>query len=183
MPASGCPRRGPVADVAARSARAALAALLLASCVLVACGNGNSPRLNHLVIATGPEGSVYHALGLALATVAKDRWGVNARAENTAASVENLRLLADGRADAAFTTVDVAASAVQGDAPFFSALPIVALAGLYEDYLHVVVRADSRVQRISDLRGLRVSTGPVGAGTGVVAARVLEAAGLNIYLI
>jgi TRAP transporter TAXI family solute receptor len=139
--------------------------------------------MNQFVIATGPDGSVYDALGRALASVAKRRWGVAAQVQTTAASVENLRLVAEGRADIAFATVDAAAAAVQGDTPFSSALPIVALAGTYDDYLHVVVRGDSRIDQIGDLNGRAVSTGPPGAGTEIVAARVLEAGGFGIQRI
>jgi TRAP transporter TAXI family solute receptor len=139
-----------------------------------------APGLSRFVIATGPPGSVYDALGTAIARVAKDRWGVDARVQTTAASVENLRMVADGRADIAFATVDAAAAAVQGDAPFSSALPVVALAGTYDDYLHVVVRGDSEIWQIGDLNSLVVSTGPPAAGTDLVAARILEAGGLGI---
>jgi uncharacterized protein len=139
-----------------------------------------APGMSRFVIATGPAGSVYDALGAALARVAKERWDVDARVQTTAASVENLRMVADGRADIAFATVDAAAAAVQGDAPFSSALPVVALAGTYDDYLHVVVRGDSEIWQIGDLNSLVVSTGPAAAGTDLVAARVLEAGGLGI---
>jgi TRAP transporter TAXI family solute receptor len=159
--------------------RAAIVLVLLAGS-LVACGSDRAPRMDHFVIATGPSGSVYDMLGQALARVAKRRWGVDARVQTTAASVENLRLVAEGRADIAFTTVDAAAAAVQGDAPFTSALPVVALAGLYDDYLHVVVRGDSEIGQIGDLKGLVVSTGPIGSGTDIVAARVLLAGGSGI---
>jgi TRAP transporter TAXI family solute receptor len=167
-----------------RWTRVAVVALLLAGGAVaggtVACGSDRAPHLDRFVIATGPAGSVYDALGQALARVAKQRWGVDARAQTTAASVENLRLVAEGRADIAFATVDAAAAAVQGDAPFSSALPVVALAGLYDDYLHVVVRGDSGIGQIGDLNGRVVSTGPPGSGTDIVAARVLEAGGFGI---
>jgi TRAP transporter TAXI family solute receptor len=161
-------------------ARAGTVAILLAGCAVVACGSDRSPPPDRFVIATGPAGSVDDSLGHALAKVAKRKWGVDARVATTAASVENLRLVAKGSADVAFATVDASVAAMQGDAPFDSALPIVALAGLYDDYLHVVVRADSRIEQVGDLNGLVVSTGPLGAGTGIVVARVLEAAGLGI---
>jgi TRAP transporter TAXI family solute receptor len=161
---------------------AGIAALVLVvtGVVVMACDRDRAPGMSRFVIATGPDGSVYDALGEALARVAKDRWGVDARVQSTAASVENLRMVADGRADIAFATVDAAAAAVQGDAPFSSALPVVAIAGTYDDYLHIVVRGDSEIWQVGDLNSLVVSTGPPAAGTDLVAARVLEAGGLGI---
>jgi TRAP transporter TAXI family solute receptor len=162
---------------------AGIAALVLAVVgivVVIVYDRDRAPGMSRFVIATGPDGSVYDALGRALVGVAKDRWGVDARVQTTAASVENLRMVADGRADIAFATVDAAAAAVRGDAPFSSALPVVALAGTYDDYLHVVVRGDSEIWQIGDLNSLVVSTGPPAAGIDLVAARVLEAGGLGI---
>jgi hypothetical protein len=134
------------------------------------------PPLDRLVIAAGQPGEVYHALGQALADTAADRWSVEVEVLRTAASADNLRLVGEGRADLGLATVDLAAMAMQGDAPFL-ALPIVTVARLYEDHLQIVVRADSGLRQVGDLAGLRVSTGLPGSGTEVVAARVLEAHG------
>jgi hypothetical protein len=160
---------------------AAAATVLVAALPVAACDRTEPAPVDRLVIATGADDSVYDRLGRALVSVARDRWGVDARVRATAGSVENLRLVAAGEVDVAFTTVDVAAAAVHGDHPFDSAASIVALAGLYDDYLHVVVRADSDITQISDLSGLTMSAGPAESGTDIVAARILEAAGHGIH--
>jgi TRAP transporter TAXI family solute receptor len=81
----------------------------------------------------------------------------------------------DGPADLAFTTVDVAAAAQQGDPPFSVARPIAALASLYDDYLHIVVRKDAGIDRLVDLAGRKVSTGPLNSAVDILAARLLNA--------
>ncbi|MCW2918436.1 MAG: hypothetical protein JWN52_6504 [Actinomycetia bacterium] len=158
---------------------AAVSALVLAGTTAFGCG-GSSPPVTDLVIATGGNGGVYHALGDAYAAAARDRWSAKVEVLTTAASVENLRLLAEGRADVAFATVDSAALAVNGAAPFSRALPIVALAGLYDDYLQIVASADGPIRKIGDLLRRRVSTGSAGSGTEIVAARVLAAARIDV---
>ncbi|MFG1998779.1 TAXI family TRAP transporter solute-binding subunit [Spirillospora sp. NPDC048911] len=156
-----------------------LAVLVLTGLAGFASGASSAP-VSRLVIATGGEGGVYHALGTAFAGAVRRRWSADTAVLTTAASVENLRLIADGRAHVGFATVDSAALAVNGEGPFAHALPIVALAGLYDDYLQIVVSADGPIHEIADLRGRRVSTGSAGSGTEIVAARVMEAAGLGL---
>jgi uncharacterized protein len=161
------------------------AALVTVAAVLVAAGAAGchgdpDAGLNHLVIATGEQGDVDALLGQALARAAKDRLSSDARVLTTAGSLDNLRMVAEGRADVGFATVDTVKLALDGDAPFTSALPLVTLARLYDDYLHIVLPADSRVGQVSDLAGLRVSIGAPGSGTDVVVSRVLEAAGHDL---
>lgn len=52
-------------------------------------------------------------------------------------------------------------------------MKIMALARLYDDYLQIVVRADSDLRRISDLAGRRVSIGAKRSGTALQARRIL----------
>jgi TRAP transporter TAXI family solute receptor len=155
---------------------AVVAALL--SCV-TACGE----RAAHpwrLVIATGGQGAVYYAYGQGLARVARAHLpGAEPQVISTAASVQNLRLVADGRADVAFTLADSAALAFDGKPPFTAREPVVALARLYENYTHLVVAADSPIHRLPDLRGRVVSVGASGSGTELIATRLLTAAGVD----
>ena len=141
------------------------------------CGEETAP-VERLVIATGSTGGVYHALGAALGAVARERWGVPVTVLTTGADVDNLNLLASGRAHVGFSTVDTAALALAGAAPFRGRLAVAALAGLYDDYMQVVVRADKPVSTVGELAGYRVSTGSAGSGTEIIAGRLLAAAGV-----
>lgn len=154
-----------------------LAALMLAV-TIGGCGADPAP-VDRLTIAAGTADSVYHKLGEALAAVATQRWSIPAQVLPSAESAQNLSLVAEGSADLGFATIDVCALALQGDPPFRNAMPIAALAGVYEDYLHVVVRADSDIGGVRELVGRKVSTGPAGSSTDVVAIRVIRAAGLS----
>lgn len=153
-----------------------LVTLALAGCSAAPPG-ATTQRLS---IATGGTGGVYYVYGGALAQVlSRNLDGVEATAEVTAASVENLNFLAQGTADLAFSLADTAADATAGRGRFRTALPVVALASLYDNVTHVVVRADSPARSIADLRGTRVSLGSPNSGTEVIADRVLRAAGLD----
>ena len=107
---------------------------------------------------------------------------VEATAEVTAASVDNLKFLQQGTSDIAFTMADTAQDAAQAKDAFasFGAVPARTLAVLYASYVHLVTTADSAITRVADLRGRTVSTGAAGSGTAVLAERILAAAGLSL---
>ena len=152
----------------------------LVSIALVACSNGGADS-RFLSIATGGTGGVYYPYGGGVAKILNENLpGVRATAEVTAASVDNLKLIRDGRADVAFTLADTLADAVKG-AGAFQDRPVNAasIAVLYSNYTHLVVLGSSGIQSVPDLRGKVVSTGSPGSGTEVIAFRVLRAAGLD----
>lgn len=141
------------------------------------CGGPDPP--DRLLIATGNPGGVYYALGGALAEAARRDWGARAENVETAASVENVRLLAAGEVDVAIVVADVAAAAVEGSPPFEAPVQLAALCRLHDDYVQLVVRDDSAVTRLVDLRGARISTGSEDSGTEMLADRILRAGGLD----
>jgi hypothetical protein len=147
----------------------------------LACGDSRTPGARFLSVATGGTGGVYYPYGGGLAKVLNENLpGVRATAEVTAASVDNLKLIRDGRADIAFTLADTLADAVAGRGPFDGReVPAASLAVLYSNYTHVVTFASSGVTSIAGLRGSVISTGSPGSGTEVVAFRLLRAAGLD----
>lgn len=135
-----------------------------------------------LSIATGGTGGVFYPYGGGIAKVISDSLpGVEATAEVTAASVDNLKFIKQGTSDIAFTMADTAQDAIQGKEGFEAtgAVPARTLAVLYSSYVHLVALDGSGINRVSDLRGRTVSTGAAGSGTTVLANRILEAAGLD----
>ena len=158
--------------------RAIVAAVLLAC---ASCSDSSQPRARFLSIATGGTGGVYYPYGGGLAKVLNENLpGVRATAEVTAASVDNLKLLRDGRADLAFVLADTLADAVAGRGPFEGRpVPVASLAVLYSNYTHIVTTTASGIASVADLRGKTISTGSPGSGTEVIALRVLRAAGLD----
>jgi TRAP transporter TAXI family solute receptor len=124
---------------------------------------------------------VYYPYGGGLAKVLNESLpGVRATAEVTAASVDNLKLIRDGRADVAFVLADTLADAVNGRGAFDGRpVPVASLAILYPNSTHVVTTTATGVASIADLRGKTISTGSPGSGTEVIALRILRAAGLD----
>jgi TRAP transporter TAXI family solute receptor len=143
--------------------------------------SGPAPRF--LSIATGGTGGVYYPYGGALARVISENLpNIQATAEVTGASVDNLKLMQLGKVDLAFTLADTLAAAVSGSGPFKDTGAIGSirtLAVLYTNYTHVVVQQGSGIKHIADLKGRVVSVGSPGSGTELIADRVLAAAGLD----
>jgi len=134
-----------------------------------------------LSIVTGGTGGVYFPLGGGLAQlISKTIPGVQATAEVTSASVDNMRLIGAKRADLAFTLADTAYDAFKGEAAFRgNPVPIRALTPIYNNFNHLVALEGSGINTVADVRGKRVSVGSPGSGTEVTALRILEAGGIN----
>jgi TRAP transporter TAXI family solute receptor len=154
--------------------------VLLALCA-AACGPAKSDAPIYLSIATGGTGGVYYPYGGGIAKLLNENVpGVRASAEVTAASVDNLKLIRDKKADIAFTLADTLADGVAGRGAFNGApVPAASLAVLYSNYTQIVTLAASGIRTVADLRGKVVSTGAAGSGTEVIAFRILRAAGLD----
>jgi TRAP transporter TAXI family solute receptor len=131
------------------------------------------------VLATGPDGAVFREIGAALAAALADqlpRTKVTARPSH--ASVENLRLLREGTAHLALSSLD---SMVSKDVFLSADDPngISAIGRLYDSFLHLVVPKDSPIRSFADLAGKRVSLGPVESGTEFTGMRLQHLLGVG----
>jgi TRAP transporter TAXI family solute receptor len=133
-----------------------------------------------LSVATGGTGGVYYPLGGGFANVlSKSIPGIEATAEVTSASVDNLKLVGAGKADIAFTLADTASDGYNGTGKFKEKVPIRALAVLYANKSQWVTVEGTGIAKMQDLKGKRISTGAPGSGTELIALRILEAYGMD----
>lgn len=139
-------------------------------------------RLNRaLVIAGGPESGEYQLVARTLAaqlTVS----GLRASATPTDGSMENIALLERGEADFILVQNDIAAMAYRGQGRFTEqpARPdLRAVASLFPEPLHIVVRRDSDITSVAHFAGKRVDLGLPDSGTRATALAALAAYGLT----
>jgi len=133
-----------------------------------------------LSIVTGGTGGVYYPMGGGMASIlSKYIPYVEATAEVTTASVDNCLLVGRGKADLALIMADVGWDAYQGRGKFREKIPLRTVAVLYPNNMHIVTLEGKGIEKVTDLKGKRVSTGAPGSGTEVKALRVLEAYGLD----
>ena len=136
---------------------------------------------HNIFIATGPTAGVYYPMGGGLADlITKYVPSLNATAGTTAGSIANLQLMQTKKADIAFSMADASWDAYKGQQKFQGgAVPLRALMVLYPNRMHVVTIDGSGINKFSDLKGKRVSTGAVNSATEVMALRLTEAHGMT----
>jgi len=157
----------------------AILAMTISACLALA-GTAHAQQKT-MSIGTGGTGGVYYPLGGAVANVlSKNLPNVQATAEVTGGSVDNLKLIGSGQSEMGFTMADAALDAMQGQDKFKSGkVPLQALLVVYPNRMHVVTVERTGINSMADLKGKRVSTGSPGSATEVMAFRVIEGAGLD----
>src|ERR1700678_1224789 len=126
-----------------RSALAALSMAVIAALVIIWW---QQSKTEHLTLAAGASSGESYILGNALKTVVERHYPkIRITLLETGGTVENLRMLEDGRAQLA---------AAQSDIP--SGPKARAVAVLYDDTFQLLVPKDSQVQSFVGLRGRRI---------------------------
>jgi TRAP transporter TAXI family solute receptor len=153
---------------------------LAVACAAVAFSAAAQEKIN-LSIATGGTGGVYYPIGGGMANVlSRNVPGMTATAEVTGGSVANLQLIGTGKPYIALSMTDAALDAYKGEDKFKDKkVDVRTLMILYPNRMHVVTIEGTKIARMSDLKGKRVSTGSPGSATEVMAFRVIEAAKLD----
>ena len=138
-------------------------------------------QAQNISIATGGTGGVYYPLGGGFAAVLSNKVpGMQATAEVTGGSVDNLKLIGAGKSEVGFSMVDAAWDSYKGldkfkDAPVATRTLMV----LYPNRMQIVTVEGSGITKLADLKGKRVSTGSPGSGVEIMTMRVLDAIGID----
>lgn len=164
-----------------RRARTFAVLALAGALAMVGCSSGweHEEDARPYVIAGGSETGVYYGYGEQLAAVLTRDLDVPVTIAETNGSVDNLLRIGSGEAVVGFAQSDATSDAVRGVGAFSEPLPIQAVARLYDEYVHVVVRVDSDIEHIADVESRVVSLGSRNSGVNVVATRILDAAGVD----
>jgi TRAP transporter TAXI family solute receptor len=131
-------------------------------------------------LMTGPQGGVWVPLGGQL----KDMWekavpGLNVQSL-PGAGIANVRSVDEGKADVGFGNSISTVDGLKGTAPFPKAVTNVCnVATLYPQYYQMVVRADSGVNSVKDLKGKGVTTQPRGNTGELITGQLLKVNGLS----
>ncbi|SNQ50144.1 C4-dicarboxylate ABC transporter substrate-binding protein [Frankia canadensis] len=103
---------------------------------------------------------------------------LHARVVPTLGSVQNIRAVDSGSADLGLALADSLDAARTGAPAFGPAVTLYALGRVYENYMQLVVRADSPVRTVTDLAGRSVSLGANGSGAALFGERLFATAGV-----
>ncbi|THH34372.1 TAXI family TRAP transporter solute-binding subunit [Aliishimia ponticola] len=138
-----------------------------------------------ITIGTGGVTGVYYPTGGAICRlVNKDRKEHNTRCsvESTGGSVYNTRTIREGELDFGVVQSDVQSAAIEGVRAFENDEPYADLRAVFSVHpepMHVMVRADSGIESVMDMKGKRVNIGNPGSGTRVLADVLMGAAGVS----
>ena len=161
--------------------RVATAVCAVALAVGIAGCGGSGEKEQFINIATGGTAGTYYPIGGAIAEVLNKN-GMNASAQSTGASVANINMLKDKQVELAIVQNDITYYAVNGKEMFEESGKVENLTGiasLYPETCQFVVREDSGIKSINDLRGKRVAVGAAGSGAEANARQILEAYGIT----
>jgi uncharacterized protein len=152
--------------------------LVLAATAVAVLG-GTAPAAE-LKLMTGPQGGSWIPLGGQL----KDLWekavpGLNVQAL-PGAGIANVRGVEEGKTDLGFGNSISTVDAIAGNAPFNKKHANVCnVASLYPQFFQVVVRADSGVNSVKDLKGKSVATQPRGNTAEEITKQLLQVNGIT----
>ncbi len=135
-----------------------------------------------ITVATGPTSGLYFPIGGAFSSVIKNSMGYKSSAQSTGASVENINLIMEGKADMAITMADAIAQAYGGTGAFEGKGPkenLRAMMGLYPNYVQIVTTDKSGITKFEDLKGKRVGIGAPNSGVELNARMMYEAHGMT----
>lgn len=132
-------------------------------------------------IGTGGTGGTYYPIGGLIANaISTDT--LNASAVATNGSVANVNGIVGGAMESGFTQADVASWAYTGTG-IYEGKPKIeelrAIANLYPETVHIVVKKGLGIKTIADLKGKRISLDEPGSGTLVNAKALLGAYGVT----
>ncbi|MGV3741572.1 MAG: TAXI family TRAP transporter solute-binding subunit [Burkholderiaceae bacterium] len=130
-------------------------------------------------IAAGPEYGQY----LRFARALDEPGGLRMTALVTLGGEENLELLRQEKVQIALAQADSALAAYDGSGAFKARGPartLRAVGSMFPEAVHVIVRADSGLASVENLRGRSVAVGPLGSASRTTVLRVLEAHGLSL---
>ena len=142
----------------------------------------NASAADRVSIGTGGTGGVFYTVGAGLADLlTKADNDISANAEVTGASIENIRRVSMGQMTIGFSSASTLFAGANAEDPFEDKQNVQAIAAPYPAALQVAATKSSGAITISDLKDLRVSVGPPGSNSSVLAERVLEAHGALNY--
>lgn len=153
---------------------------------LVACGqtgSGSSSQSRapggktRITIGTAGTSGALYPMGVAMAeTITQHVDGISATGESTAASIENLRNLHEGKMAMGISQTEVASFAYRGQGSYEGSAytDIRAMFSTIYNFLQVFTLEGSGIESVADLEGKTISVGSAGSG-GELAARALLA--------
>src|SRR5581483_11352522 len=171
---------------------AAAAAFVMALAALVNAPQSSAQNRIYFQISTGTTSGTYFPVGELLAGIISHPpgnsrcaqpgvcgpEGLIASTRTSDGAVANVFAVNSGAVDSGLAQADVVADAIAGKAQFArtgAQKHLRVIASLFPEDVHLIAAANSKISRVGDLRGKRVSLGARDSGTLLTAREVLAA--------
>jgi TRAP transporter TAXI family solute receptor len=162
-----------------RSRKLAVAAVAMAAMTGVGMDRAAAQEKTTVVLGTATPGGGFPAYGAAYSSTLNEMDAtLSVEPKNTKGSTENVPLLEAGKIDIGQVTGEVTYEAIAGIGRPRADLRIIN--AMYSNSGMFIVRADSPVRSIADLKGKPVAWGASGSGFVVLARYVFDGLGLDI---
>lgn len=134
-----------------------------------------------IVIGTGGVTGTYYPIGGAIANVITANTNATVTAESTGGSVANIRMVNNKEIMLGMTGATSLYQIFNGIPPYENetAKDVRAICALFPETYQVVVRQDSGLETIDQLKGKKVGVGSAGSGTEAIGKQILEAHGVT----
>lgn len=135
-----------------------------------------------ITVASGPTSGLYYPIGGGFGSVVANDIGFRSSVQSTGASVENINLIMNKKAEIAIVMSDAVLQAYDAFGAFEGQEPKKDLRGLmslYPNYVQLVTLESTGIKSFADLKGKRVGVGAPNSGVEVNARLMFEAHGMS----
>lgn len=156
--------------------------LVMMTVLLCSCSSGGET----IRFGAAGTGGIYNETANSIKSIADADGSLKIETKTTAGSAANVRLLSQNYLDAAIVQSDIAYDALNGENNFEKSGSLEgysAVAGMFTEACHIVVREDSDIKSVDDLLGKTVSIGEEESGSKLNAKQILSAYGLNAKMV
>ncbi len=162
--------------------------IMILSFTTFGCSKGNdggentaAETVNQLIMGTGGVSGTWYPVGGVICGAISKSSIINATAQTAAGGVESIRLVDAGERQLGFAMPSLAIYAKKG-IEAFEGTPvdsIRAICAFMPMEAHFIVRSDSGINSLADLKGKAIGTGAPGSGDEVMCREILDAVGIT----
>lgn len=154
---------------------------LVIGMALVFTGPVVAHDIEFMSIATGGTGGVYYPVGGGMAELINQHTDIDATAEVTGASVENVRFIQDLEVEWGLVQNDITFYAKFGEEMFEeeSMDDLRGIAMMYPEIIQILTLEGSGIDSVSDFEGKDIAVGAPGSGTEANARQIIQSHGLT----
>lgn len=142
--------------------------------------SSSKTEVTKLSIATGGITGVYFPIGAAIAQAINENESFSVNTQSTGGSIANMRMADSGEVELFLSASNTAYAGFTGEDPFEAPIEhLRSIMSLYPETFQFIVRKDSGLETLDDLKGKRIAVGAPGSGTERTGKLMLEAHGIT----